>query len=64
MAGDNQRSEKYVFVTSVGTFRLDKDGDLEIEIVSDERSSCHGCYMYLPADELAQFKTWLAGLPR
>lgn len=60
----SQTADQYVFVTTVGTFRLDKDGDLQIEIVSDERSSCHGCSMYLPADELAQFKVWLAGLPR
>ena len=46
-------------VTSVGSFRIDKDGDLEIEIVSDERSSCHGCCMYLSREELAQLRRWL-----
>jgi len=48
-----------ILVTSAGSFRIDKDGDLEIEIVSDERSSCHGCCIYLERGEAAQLRNWL-----
>jgi hypothetical protein len=49
----------YALVTTVGVFRIDDDGDLEIEFAGDETWSCHGCKIYLGRGEREQLMRWL-----